>query len=281
MIRTLLIAIVLGLVPAVSVPAGAEDLEMVNRPVNPSGLTGLIATAIPFTLPRGTVEIGLSAMSETSSVPDFTLTEHPISLTYGLLQNLEIALRGSYIYREEDQNTARTRGAGDSEMALKWNFLPQIENNYFPATALILNAQGLTGDRDASMNRALNWGASAGLCIGREIIWEDHVFGIYADGKIVVEDLNHLKIRDRYGIVNAGILLPISKSHNLQIILEYSATSGKLYADLDGGDNSMVTYGLRMVSEGFNLTVGNQLIRKDIPDYETSGRVIGTMSIKL
>lgn len=282
LIRTFLIVLVLALAPAISAPAAAEELDMVNRPVNSSGMTGLINTSIPFTLPRGSVEIGLSAMSETSAVPEFTITEHPVSVTFGLLENLEMGLRGSYLYREEGQDTARTRGSGDSELAIKWNFLPQNENTLYPAMALIMNGRGLTGDRDAGMNRVLNWGASAGLNIGREILWGEHLFGVYADGRIVVEDLNKQDMRDRYSIVNAGILLPISKAHNLQIILEYSSTSGKRYADLvDGGDSSMVTYGLRMVTERYNLTVGNQLIRKDIAGSDASGRVIGTISIRI
>lgn len=292
-LRKVLRALVLGAIAAGSVPAGAEEADMVNRPVNSSGMTGLIATAAPFTVPQGTLELAVSAMSETSFVPEFTLTEHPFSITYGLLDNMEVAIRGSYLYREDKPDSMRIRGAGDSELSIKWNVVPQTEGSLFPAVSFILSGLGLSGDRDASLNRVRNWGSSVGISIGRDIAWAEHVLGIYAEGRIVVEDLNRIELRDRYAVANAGILLPISKSHNLQIMLEYGITSGKRIMsdqvfreqygndDPDGGDNAMVTYGIRLVTERFNLTVGNQMIRKELEGFDTSGRVIGTISYKI
>lgn len=274
----------LALSLALSRPAASadfEELEVVNRPVNTSGLTGLIATTTPFTLPSGFLEIGVSTMSETSTVPKFTITEYPLSIAYGAARNMEIAVKGSYLYREEGSNPARKRGAGDTELLSKWNFLPQREGSSLPSLAAILAVFGLTGDPDNGLNRVHNWGARIGLSAGREIVWGDHVAGIYADAQLAVRDLNEVQYRDRYSIVNAGVLLPISKQHNLQIILEYSTVNGKRFDDIDGGDSSTITYGLRLVNERFNLTVGSQYIHKKLQGYDTSSRVVGTLSIKL
>lgn len=258
----------------------AQELEVVNRPVNVSGLTGLIATTTPFTLPGGSLEIGASALNETSAVPDYSVTEYPLSITYGIARNMELALKGAYLYREEGLDPVRKRGAGDSELLYKWNFYPQQEHSLFPALAAFLSVTGLTGDSDAGLNRVHNWGARAGFSLGREIVWEDHVIGIYTDAQIAVQDLNQDVYRDKYSIVNAGILLPISKQHNLQLLVEYSDLSGKRPLNKDDTNTSTITYGIRVVSERFNLTVGNQFIHKEIEGYNPSGRVIGTLSIK-
>ena len=260
-----------------------QELEVVNRPVNVSGLTGLIATTTPFTLPRGSLEIGASALSETSAVPDYTFTEYPLSITYGIARNMELALKGTYLYREDREeglDPVRKRGAGDTELLYKWNFYPQQEHSLFPALAAFLSVMGLTGDSNAGLNRVHNWGARAGLSLGREIVWEDHIIGIYADAQIAAQDLNHDAYRDKYSIIDAGVLLPISKQRNLQLLVEYSDVSGKRLLNRDDANTSTITYGIRMVSERLNLTVGSQFIHKDLEDNDPSGRIIGTLSIK-
>jgi hypothetical protein len=259
----------------------AEELEMVNRPVNTSGLTGLIATTLPFAIPDGTLEIGFSAMSETSAVPDYTVGEYPLTITYGIARNMEIAAKAPYLFLDEGTNPARKRGRGDTELLYKWIVVPQGENPFLPAVAAIATVTGLTGDSNDKLNRVHNWGASIGFSAGREIAWEDHVVGIYADAQLTVQDLNEDMYRDSYSIVNAGILLPISKQRNLQILVEYGTVSGKRFIDISGTNSSTLTYGIRMVSERFNLTVGNQVIHKELEGYDDSERIIGTLSIKL
>lgn len=273
------------LVPAIPVlfllaaAVQAEELDMVNRPVNASGLTGLIMTTAPHTIARGSLEIGVSALSETSADPEYTLTEYPLTITYGMARNAEIALKGSYLWIE-DMNNVRKRGEGDMELLSKWNFIRQKESSLLPAAAAIVTLKGLTGDAEDGFNRVHNWGASIGLSVGSEISWEDHVLGIYIDSSIAFQDLNRNALRDRYGIYNAGIILPISKQHNLQLLMEYSVVSGKRFVNVDGGDSSTTTYGLRLVSESFNLTVGSQFIHKELEGFKNSGRVIGILSIK-
>lgn len=257
----------------------AQELEMLNRPVNTSGLTGLVVTTSPFTVPKGTLEIGVSALSERSAKPEFTLTEYPLTITIGIAENAEVSLKGSYLWYEEPIG-ARTRGGGDTELLAKWNFIRQDEPNQFPAISLFTTVQGLTGDSKNGFNRVHNWGAFLGLAIGGDIAWEDHILGLYADASVAVRDLNENAYRDRYGLYNVGIILPISKQRNLQLLVEHGGVGGKRYVNVDGGNSSTTTYGLRLVSESFNLTVGSQFIHKRLESFDNSGRVIGTLSMK-
>jgi hypothetical protein len=262
-------------------PAPAEeDLEMINRPVNTSGLTGLLFTTAPFTLPPQSTEIAVATISENSVAPDFTVTQLPIfSVTAGIAQNMELAIKSSYFSKNEN-NEMKQRGAGDTELSYKWNFLPQTESSPSPAIALIVTGIIPTGDRDLNLGVVAHWGAKCGLSIGREITWSDHVLGAYIDGQVVVHDLSDDRFRDRYSILNIGLLYPISKYRNLQIIIEYNLVSGIDKISDVGGDYTGVTYGLRMVSERFNLTIGAQFLRKDVQGFDNTSRVIGMASIK-
>jgi len=273
----LLLIIIALLLPASLL---AEELEMVNRPVNISGMTGLLATTSPFTLPPKSLEIGIMVLSENSLVPNYTSTEYPMTISMGLSHNSEIALKGSYHYVNADPDQI-TRGIGDTELSYKWNVKPQTEFSSIPGVALILTGVFPTGDRTAGMNGVNHWGGRVGISLGSEIIWEDHIIGIFADGQIAVQDLSDNELRDSYSLLNTGILFPISKYRNLQMIIEYSQRKGKDIISVDGEDFSAVTYGLRLVSERFNLTFGTQFIHKSQEGFADSNRMIGMMSVKL
>jgi len=273
----LLLIIIALLLPASLL---AEELEMVNRPVNISGMTGLLATTSPFTLPPKSLEIGIMVLSENSLVPNYTSTEYPMTISMGLSHNSEIALKGSYHYVNADPDQI-TRGIGDTELSYKWNVKPQTEFSSIPGVALILTGVFPTGDRTAGMSGVNDWGGRVGISLGSEIIWEDHIIGIFADGQIAVQDLSDNELRDSYSLLNTGILFPISKYRNLQMIIEYSQRKGKDIISVDGEDFSAVTYGLRLVSERFNLTFGTQFIHKSQEGFADSNRMIGMMSVKL
>jgi len=49
---------------------------------------------------------------------------------------------------------------------------------------------------------------------------------------------------------------------------------------LGGANYTGLTYGLRLVTERFNLTIGTQSLHKKLEGYDNSGRVIGLMSMK-
>jgi hypothetical protein len=281
--RNLFLLIFLGACLAFSSNVKAEEIEMINRPVNSWGLTGLLFTTAPYTLATGTIEIGASVQSESSVTPDYTLTQYPLTVTMGIAKHSELAIRGTYYNLNEGPTfTAPTaRKAGNVALLYKWNFFPQEAESMRPAVALILTANmPIERNSDLRINDASNWGMSIGLSSGTEIGWRDYLIGIYADGQVAGQDVSQNRLRDIYQIFNVGVLFPISKHRNLQMFLEYSIVHGKQIMTIDGGDYSAVTYGVRLVSERFNLTLGTQFLRKDVEGYDNSSRVIGLTSVK-
>ncbi len=263
--------------------AAAEELLVVNRPVNTSGLTGLLFTTAPYTLNAGTVEVAASILYESSVTPEFTITEYPLSISIGLPHNAEIAVRGSYFnLKEGPTGTATTeRKTGDIEISYKWNFLPPSESSIRPALALIIGGNFPTeNNSDMKIDAAHHWGATLGLSAGTEISWSDHILGIYANANVKGQDPTEKRIRDIYEIYNAGLLFPISKYQNLQMLLEYTVVQGRTEISLEGGDYSAFIYGIRLVGERFNLTMGAQFLHKKAEGYDNSGRIVGLMSMK-
>jgi hypothetical protein len=261
----------------------AEELMIVNRPVNTSGLTGLLFTTAPYTLNPGTVEIAASVLYESSVKPDYTVTEYPLSISVGMQHNSELAIRGSYyILKEGPTGTAITeRKTGDVEISYKWNFYPPSESSIRPAFSLIVAGNFPTeNNADMKIPAASHWGAMLGLAAGTEISWSDHILGIYADANLKGQDPTEPRLRDVYEIYDAGLLFPISKYQNLQMLLEYTVVQGRERTSLEGGDYSAFTYGLRLVSERFNLTIGAQFLHKKTEGYDNSGRIIGLASMK-
>jgi hypothetical protein len=259
---------------------GAEELELINRPVNISGLTGLLITTSPFTLPPRTFEIGAMVLSEDSLRPKYTSTSYPLTISLGLASNKELALRTQYIYRNEDPGI-KSRGMGDTELSFKCNVLPQQDNRYRPGVAFIATGIFPTGDQDTGTNSVSHWGCRAGIALGSEIAWEDRIIALYADGQAAIQDVSDMMKRDSYMLVNAGFLVPISKYRNLQMLVEFNRRSGKDVNSIDDGDYSAVTYGLRLVSERFNFTFGAQFIHKAMEGYNNSSKVLGMVSVKL
>ena len=259
---------------------GAEELDMINRPVNTSGLTGLIITTSPFTLPLRTIEIGAMVLTENSLLPKYTSNYYPLTISYGLASNKEISLKAQYVALDPD-NGIKARGMGDTDISFKWNVLPQPENRNRPGIALIATGTFPTGDREAGTNSVSHWGCRAGLSVGSEIVWEDLFIGLYADVQAAMQDLSDDLQKDSYTLMNAGILVPISKYRNLQMLIEFNRRIGKEIVNIDGGDYSAVTYGLRLVSEKFNFTFGTQFIHKSEEGYNNSSRVLGIVSVKM
>jgi len=259
----------------------AEELEMVNRPINTNGLTGLLYTTTPYTLPSGVIETGYASMSEDSAIPNYTLNEYALVLAAGIGHDMEVAVRSTFFSKQTGTTASqKSRGASNVELLYKWNFKPQQEYSAMPGVALLLTAIFPREDNTSDFNQVKNWGARIGFSAGSEISWEEHIFGIYADATMVLRDLSSSQYRDRYGSMNAGILLPISKQRNLQLFLEYGFVGGKEVSNVYGLDYSAITYGLRMVSERVNLTIGTQFQHKERKDYGNSGKVVGMASVK-
>jgi hypothetical protein len=267
----------------VSVEAIAEELDLVNRPINATGLTGLLVTTAPYTLPPKTVEIGAAVLYESSIRPDYSVIEFPLILSVGVGTNMEIGLRGSYYSLKEGPTTTAVNlhGIGDIQLSYKWNFMPQAEYSRIPGLSLLITGIfPVEDDVNKKLGSVMHWGLRAGLSTGTELSWKEHILGIYADAQVAGQDLTENRLQDIYGIFNAGLLLPISKYQNLQILAEYSIVNGKNRLSLTGGDYTALTFGIRLVSERFNLTMGTQYLHKQVENYDNSSRVIGLMSMK-
>ncbi len=270
----------LGLLIISPAMVSADELDLINRPMNASGLTGLLVTTSPFTLEPGAVETGIAVFSENSKTPDYTLSEYAALISVGTGKGTELAIRGCS-FSKKPPAAASVRGAGDVEVSFKWNFLKtNPESPSVPAVALIVTGIAPTGDKRIEINRVQHWGARFGLSAGTDIGWREHILGIYMDAQLTVQDLSDERYRDRYQAIHAGMLLPISKYRNLQVFIEYTAVGGKDVINVDGSDYTAFTYGLRLVSERLNLTVGTQFLHKDIEGYDNSERIIGMLSVK-
>jgi len=256
---------------------------MINRPINTDGMTGLLVTTAPFTLPRKTLEIGTALITENSHVPDFTVNTFLLLVAYGLRHDAEIALRATYVELEktDTMGTAKSRGTGDTTLSYKWNFRKQQEYSIVPAFSLFVSAIFPTGDEQKGTNTVDHWGARLGLSVGSEIPIEDYTLGVYADAQIVVQDLSDSSARDQKQLFNAGILLPISKYRNLQMFVEYNAMGGQDVSHQYQTNFSAVTSGIRLVNERFNLTFGAQFIHRLAAGYEDSSKVFSMISMKL
>ena len=261
----------------------AEELELVNRPINTTGLTGLLLTTAPYTLPPKTVEVGGAVLYESSVRPDYSITELPLIISAGVGKNMEIGLRGSY-YSIKEGPTATAiniHGTGDIQLSYKWNFMPQAEYSRVPGLSLLITGIiPVEDDVNKKLDSVTHWGLRAGLSTGTELSWKEHILGIYADAQIAGQDFTEDRLRDVYGMFNVGLLYPISKYQNLQILVEYSIVNGKDKISLIGGDYTALTFGIRLVSERFNLTMGTQYLHKQVENYDNSSRVIGLMSMK-
>lgn len=279
-LRHALCILIFALCPCFVQNTYAEDLELINRPVNTSGLTGLLFTTSPYTIAKGRFEIGASVLTESSTIPHYTVSELPaFSITAGIARDMELAIQTRY-FKKTINNDVKQRGAGDTELSYKWNFLPQAETSSVPSLALIVTGIAPTGDRELNLGSVVHWGARFGLSAGAEIPWGDHVLGAYADGQMVIQDLSDARYRDRYGLANAGLILPISKYRNLQMFVEYNLVTGIARASFTGGDYTGITYGLRLVNERFNISFGTQFLHKEVAGFDNSKRIIGMMSVK-
>ncbi len=275
-----LLIVVLFVMVRGSAAFGQEELEMVNRPVNLTGLTGLIFSTTPFTLPPRTIEFSAGTNALSSTFPDISDNELPFSVSVGLNSNMELALKDSYVLAKFNGGQAK-RNIGDIELSYKWNFMPQYESSFFPALALIVSGIAPSENKkDVDVGEPAHWGGRIGISLGRENAWSDHVLGAYLDSQIAVQDLSDEQRRDVYSITNIGLLYPISKYRNLQLLTEYNLIRGKNRISDIGGDYTGLTYGLRMVSEKFNLTIGAQFIRNSVQGFSNASRVVGMASIK-
>ncbi len=265
------------------------EVVVINRPVNIQGLTGLLFTNSAYTQPAGNVTFGLSVLAEDSSVPNFSIVQGGATMTVGLADTLEIGVKGKMIDKNLGSSTTEEVGAGDTDLLIKWRFLSQGE--FMPALAVGLAWKFPTADVTKGLSEVKYEGVTLMAIATSEKRVEDTVIGLYLEAQAVFNDQYHGQPRnttadtsymEKYGVVNAGLLVPISDDDHLQLMVEYNRVFKKDIETLYERNYSALTPGLRYVTENFNISVGVQRLNKEDTGSTAANdnRYVGTMSYK-
>jgi hypothetical protein len=261
----------------------AEDVILViNRSPNIQGLTGLMVTNSAFTRLAGTLAIGGSVIFEDSNKPDYLIIQTPITLTFGITDTIEAGLKMKYVYFDRTTPSTSESGLGDSEIALKWRW--KTHSTTTPELAIGMAGILPTGSGSKGLNDVTNWGVKCMFMATSETkILGDSFLGLYLEAQAVFIDTlskANKKIQDRYGVINAGVLLPIGANNRLQAMLELNKTLEKKrwQTALAEGDQTGITQALRYVTDTLSFTAGAQFLSKDTKGYKDTIRWIGTFS---
>ncbi len=260
---------------------GDHELVVINRAVNVFGLTGLLFTNSAYTQPAGRVAIGLSAVGENSDTPNFSVVQGGASLTIGITDRLEVGVRGTMVGTNLGSSSTTETGTGDSDVFVKWRFKSQGDT--LPALAVGFGWTFPTGDEKKGFTEIKYEGIKMMvLATSEKKILDDSFIGVYLEGQVVLNDQFHedtkTPFKDQYGVVNAGLLFPISDDNELQFMFEYNRVFKKDVVTLFEQDYSALTPGLRFVTERFSLSLGLQLMNKNQEGVKDDYRVAGTMN---
>ncbi len=260
---------------------GDHELVVINRPVNVFGLTGLLFTNSAYTQPAGRVALGISAVGENSDTPNFSIVQGGASLTIGITDRLEVGVRGTMVGTNLGSSSTTEIGTGDTDVLVKWRFKSQGDT--LPALALGLGWTFPTGDEKKGFTEIKYEGIKVmALATSEKRILDDSFIGVYLEAQAVLNDQLHqdtkTSFKDQYGVINAGLLFPISDDNDLQFIFEYNRVFKKDITTLYERDYSALTPGLRFVTERFNLSIGLQLLNKNETGVKNDYRLAGTMS---
>lgn len=260
-----------------------DPSRVVNRPVNVQGLTGLVITNSAYTQRTGNIVAGLAAFAENSRVPDFSLAQGIATVTAGITDRIEIGMKATVVESNLGNSSTRKSGTGDTDLLVKWRLSSQGDT--MPAMALGFAYTLPTGDDKKGFGTVKNEGLRL-MLIGtseKEMIG-DYFIGVYFEGQIVfidkLEKSASSHYADKYGILNAGVLVPLLESRRLQAIVEYHQVTKKDVQTLFEQNYSAVMPGLRYVTPDFNLSLGVQFLRKDQTGAENNERYVGTISYR-
>jgi hypothetical protein len=263
--------------------AGDDPSLVVNRPVNVQGLTGLILTNSAYTQRKGSMVIGLSAIAENSTKPDFSMMQGIATFTGGVSDRIELGVKAKVIETNTGSSNTRKTGTGDTDLLFKWRL--SSEGEMLPAMALGFAYTLPTGETSKGFSEVKNEGIRF-MVIGssEKEMPGDYVFGVYFEGQIVfIDQLRRSSdslYADTYGIINAGVLIPLIDNRRLQAIVEYNQVVNKDRVTLYDENLVAVMPGLRYVTPNLNISLGVQFLRRDQTGAETNNRYVGTLSYK-
>ncbi len=261
-----------------------EEVVVINRPPNIQGLTGLLVTNSAFTQPKGGFAAGVSFISEDSRIPDYSVVQIPLTVTYGITDTVELGLKGKALRTENMTDSLRERGAGDTDIFVKWRFSPEVDT--FPALAVGLGGMFPTGNENRDLNEVVHWGVKViALASSEARIMDESFLGLYVEAQAVfIDELTKASGNtpgaERYGIINTGMLFPIAAAGRLQAIVEYNQLLYKSnwHSTLNEQNFNALAPALRYVTKQFNVSIGTQFINKEQHGLDNTVRFIGTLS---
>ncbi len=261
-------------------PGAKEAIRTIDRSSNISGLTGLMLISSAFTLPARESAVGVSIFFEKSDNPAYTVLQFPVTATYGVTDSVEVGVKTKAIKSEATAASTSQSGIGDSEIAVKWRL--DTHDIIFPELAVGLAGILPTGNDSKGLNDVKNWGMKLLAMASLETKLTEFTFlGLYLETQAIFLDQGNKAAQDKYGVINAGLQLPISKDNRLQGILEYNKTIYKRDNPALLEVNQWgVTPGLRYVTKKMNFTAGAQFLSKSSNAYESSTRWICTYGYK-
>ncbi len=235
------------------------------------GPSGLIFTQSADTLDPGQVEIGASLSHEQSDRPDFTLNELSPTVTFGLLDGLEVSARAPFL--AINAVGEREQSLQDVDVSLKWRFLDANEEANLPAFGLSFTYLLPAGKEE--LRQFGSWGLKALIVSSAEVeLGKPYgiLVGLYADAGVIVFDLGK-SFEEKHSLLDFGVLFPLTESKQLQLLLEANITHHN-NAALEGSYTG-TTAGLRYVHSHLNVTGGIQRrIRSETGVNDTSRFVV-------
>ena len=258
-----------------------DPTSVVNRPVNVQGLTGLIITNSAYTQRKGSVVIGLSAVAENSSEPNFSMARGIATITAGVTDRIEVGAKAKVIASNMGGSDTREIGAGDTDLLFKWRLSSAGET--LPAIALGLAYTIPTGDTEKGFSEVKREGIRF-MVIGasEKEMPGDYVLGVYFEGQMVfIDQLQRpadTPYADKYGVINAGVLFPLVDDRRWQAIVEYNQVVNKDTETLYDQNYVAIMPGLRYVTPNLNISLGVQFLNRDEAGAKNSARYVGTVS---
>lgn len=238
----------------------AQETNLVQIPPTLFGPTGLLFTQSTDTLPPGRFALGLSVIHEDSTIPDFTVNEAVATLTAGLNGRTELSVQVPYMFNFERAGNTES-GLRDVNLSFKWRVMDQNMEMNLPAFGLSLTYYTPTTDDANRLFATIDtWGVKALLVSSAEVDIAypvgSYIVGFYIDGGVFIRDEDDDALKEKHGIVDAGILLPLNESRQLHLLLEANATA-KNNLPLEG-NYTAATAAVRYVTSVINLTAGAQ-----------------------
>ncbi|NTW59464.1 MAG: hypothetical protein HGA43_09875 [Nitrospirae bacterium] len=255
--------------------------RVINRPANIQGLTGLIFTNSAYTQPKGRIVVGLASIGENSSDPNFSIAQGFATITAGITDRIEIGIRAQAIGTNFGSSKTRETGFGDTDVLVKWRI--SSEYDPFPAIALGVAYTFPTGDSAKGYNDVEDYGLRF-MVIGtaEKEMPGDYFIGVYFEGQVCYKDkipwTDGKSYSEKYGVVNAGLLFPLTESRKLQAMFEYTTVVKKNIPTVNAENSTGFMPGLRYVTENANISVGVQFYHREEAGFNDTLRYVGTLS---